>query len=301
MSQLLENLMTNIFVITEQGGAGKSHVSINTIDQLRLMGVKCAAYLLDTRAKATLNRLGQKNAFGDPEEDPAKQDPLVGVKQFDILNQNGVGKEKLREITDEFIASLKNPVDVSVYDFPGQGVAVFENLYEKGEFVDGEYHDGELAYIIKKSKKKYVIVIPVNEPKSLESIIPLLKAFTFTGDYESLNERIKFVAIYNPTKETPAMSYEQFTQTAEYEALASLGDRFKVFRTAYIDTNVLNSLGNRPFSDYYDLEEDEPKNVPEVYASKKQEDVFGVRIRKLFVGSTGFPYIVKNAFLNWGN
>lgn len=293
----LEN--TNILVITEQGGAGKSHLSTGIIDQLRKQGQECAAYLLDTRAKATLNRLGQKNSFGDPEEDTTKQDPLIGVKQFDILNQNGHSKEKAREIVDEFIASLKKPVKYSVYDFPGQGVGVFENLYEKGELVDGEYQDGELAWFIKKSKKNYTVVVPVNEQKSLESIIPLLKAFTFTGDYENLNDRIRFVAIYNPTKEVPGMSFEQFTQTEEYKALASLGDRFKLFRTAYIPTEILNSLGNRPFSDYYDMEEDEPMNVPEVYASKNQEDVFGVKIRKMFVGSSGFPYIVKNAFLNW--
>lgn len=287
----------NIFLISEQGGSGKSHLASNFIDQLRVMGKPCAAYLLDMRARATLNRMGQQSVYGEPEEDTSKQDPMLGVKQFDILNQNGAPKERAKEIVDEFIASLKNPVEFSVYDFPGQGVAVFENLYEKGEVVDGEYQDGELAWFVKKSKKDFIIVIPVNEQKSLESIFPLLKAFTFIGDNESLNERIKFIAIYNPNKETPGMSFEQFTKTAEYEALAQLGDRFKVFRTAYIDTNILNSLGNRPFSHYYDIEEDEPMNVPEAYASKNQADVFGVRIRKLFVGSTGFPYIVKKAFL----
>jgi hypothetical protein len=289
----------NIFVITEQGGSGKSHVSTNLIDQLRVMKKPCASYLLDTRATATLNRMGQKNSFGEPEEDTTKQDPVVGVKQYDILNQNGLPKDKHKEVINEFIASLKSPVKYSAYDFPGQGVAVFENLYEKGELVDGEYQDGELGYIIKRSKKDYIIVIPVNEQKSLASIIPLLKTFTFTGDYESLNDRVKFVAIYNPNKETPGMSFEQFTQADEYQALRSLGDRFKVFQTAYIDTDVLNSLGDRPFSDYYDMEEEEPLNVPEVFASKHQEDIFGMRIRKLFTGKTGFPYIVKNAIVDW--
>ncbi|WP_136419513.1 hypothetical protein [Herbaspirillum sp. ST 5-3] len=304
LSKLMDKLSernVNVLVLSEQGGSGKSHITTNGIDQSRKLAIETAAYLMDTKATATLNRMGQKDSFGKPEQNPSKQDALLGVQQFDILNQNGYSKEQHAEIKEQFIASLKKKVPVSWFDFPGQGITIFNNLYEKGESVDGEVVDDEKAFFLKRSKKDYVIVIPVNEEKSLTSINLALDTFTFTGTYESLNERFKFVIIYNPKTDTPSLSYEAFLQTEEYERLAALGNRFKLLKTAYIDAKVLTAIqdDNIPFSHYYDVEEDEPieANIPKEYANGK-EDIFSAKIRKLFVGPNGFPHIVKE-ILNW--
>ncbi len=287
----------NIIILAEKGNTGKSYIGSNIIEQLRLSGNQCAAYLLDKNAIGGLDRLGQKDKFGVPLKE---QDPLIGIKQFDISNQEEIADTvEAKKEAEYFINSLRANYPYSVYDFPGQSKTIFANLFEKGRMVDDEWIDGELPHYLKKSKKEYFIVMPVSCYDSLSHIKMIVKLFCFNGDYVELNDKIKFVVIHNPTKETPELSVEEYKKSDTHKELLGFGDRYKFVSLAHIDTAVIKLLTGHPFSHFYDVEEDDALNVPKEFEGR--ESIFEKKVSKIFTGKQGFPNIVKNTFIDWKN
>lgn len=294
--------MTNrrkiIFSITELGGSGKSHIASNIVDQLRLQGKECAAYALDFEQNIMLTRLGEKDEDGILL--PVQNDPLKGVQTFNILNQKTDSNEsdvaeteaKKREEVKRFIKSLELDYEYSVYDFPGQGRSLFENLFGAKE----------LAPTLSDIDAELCIAIPVSESKNLVSVSKIQEMFTFGGNYEYLNNDVKFFTFYNPINLATDLTYKDFLNTSEYKRISELGERHVSICLQNVDSKVLKAIKDRPISYYYDFERNRPKNLEE---NKVLQEIgrinVGIALRRVLFDpspndNSGFYHIVPKYF-----
>jgi cellulose biosynthesis protein BcsQ len=280
-----------IQVIAELGGSGKSTIATNLVDELRLNGKETAAYLLDMEQITLLTRMGQRDVDG---ELLAKQtNPLLGVVSFDILNQQKKEAGSAEKEGKALLNSFMNDYDYSVYDFPGQGRSQFEKLFL----------ENELAINLDLSDKDIDVVIPVSEKKSLVSVSKIREMYTFKDDFVHLNNRVRFIVMFNPIKNSNVdLTYSDYLTTKEHNEMLALGSRYIHLCLQNIDSQVLDAIQDRPFSYYYDFEKRRPINLD---SNPKLNDLglstVGIALRRLLLDPTpgkdsGFYHIVPKYF-----
>ena len=274
-----------VFVISQQGDSGKTYIATNIIDQLRQQGIETAGYLLDIKADALIKKLGQRDEDGFILD---KQNPLNGISVIDIANQKGGNHDYKSKEKDKLFKAFEDDVEVSVFDFPGQGDTSFKQHFDKGE----------LEAALEVADKEILVVIPVANAKSLDSIGFLKRTFTFFDDYEYLNDDVKFIIAHNPTSAETDLSYEKYLTTKEHSDLSSLGDRYIPISLLNINKNVLNLITDKPFSYYLDLD-----NRAKLFADRIpfwvedgtiSKSEFLIQLRRILTNDTGFHQIVKN-------
>ncbi|MDD2820486.1 MAG: hypothetical protein PHW29_04410 [Flavobacterium sp.] len=273
-----------IIFISQQGECGKSHCSTNTIDQLRKQGHQCAGYLLDIRADKTLNRLGERDEDGLL---LTEQNPLKGIQTIDIANQNNGDFDYQESEKHKLFNAFEANVDYSVFDFPAQGDTTFTSHFKAGE----------LEGVLELSDKEIIVVIPVINTKSLDSLISLKKTFTFVNS--SINDDIKFYVVHNPVSKETELSFAKYKQTIQHQEMLELGDRYKCFNLQNINKSVLEAVKDKPYSYYLDenfklIQDRLPKEVTSGGIPKAE---FMIQIRNIICNDTGFANIVKEYFV----
>lgn len=278
-----------VFILSEQGNSGKSYIASNIIDQLRINGNQTAGYLLDNEQVAVLNRLGSRNEDGILD---LHQNPLTGIFTYDLLNQKNMAKADHEKELANFLGSFSNEADISAYDFPGQGRSALKKLFLQDEF----------EYALDLSDKEIIVVVPVIERKSLVSLQGIFDAFNFTGDWEFLNDRIKFVVLFNPIKDTNIdLTPKDFIASDIHKKLRTLEGRYGYFELANVNSKVIDAVKNAPFSHYFDTKimrtinlTDEMKDSLGIVDSNGS--TFNIHLRRVLANNTGFIKITKQIF-----
>lgn len=274
-----------VFVISQQGDSGKTYIATNIIDQARQQGIETAGYLLDIKADALIKKLGERTEEG---EILRNQDPLKGISIIDIANQNGGNHDHKTREKEKLFKALEDNVELSVFDFPGQGDTSFKQHFD----------NGELETVLETADKEILVVIPVANSKSLDSVGFLKQTFTFSGEFEFLNDNVKFLVAHNPTSAETDLSYEKFLGSKEHKDLLTLGDRYQNVSLLNINKNILNLINDKPFSYYIDLDKRGtliadriPSWVLDGTISKSE---FLIQMRRILTNDTGFYQVVKN-------
>lgn len=260
-NEAVSNNKSLIFTISESGSVGKSLCATMIGDLLRTYGHETAIYSLDNLATSrhTYDRLCEKDEGGNP---LLEQDPVKGVKIIDILNQESdteIKKEDNREAIDEFINTISLPYENIIYDFPASSVSFVDSIFESSKEINGEVIASQLERALKSTKKDVFVVIPVNDLKAVGSVPMIAKLFSF--DNASLNNRTKFIVLFNNKDNLVNFQYKDFLANEEINKVkAKLGERLILdFQIKNIDrfSEVLQGIPNEPFTNFYDQDEDE--------------------------------------------
>lgn len=276
--------------ISQQGDGGKTHNALNVIDQARILGIETAGYLADIKASALMKKLGERTVDGELIEQE-EQDHLKGIKIIDIANQMNGSHQYIEGEKLKLFRAFEDNIPLTVIDFPGQGDSSFKQ----------HFGADELETSIETSNKDFLVVIPISNRKSLDSIGFLRETFTFTGEYEFLNEQITFVIAHNPISNNTDLDYEAYLQTKEHADLLQLGDRYKHYNILTINKEILNRIEDKPYSYYFNIEgrgslinERIPSWVQDGTIPKTE---FLIQLRRLFNNETGFYQITKKYFI----
>lgn len=279
------NKKKTIVNIQETGGHGKSHKSTGQGDVLRnVFNKECAIFLLDMEQTVVLNRLGERKENGKlvvPQKDPIK-----GVVSFDILNQANVDEATAYREGKRLLDSFSNDYEYSVYDFPGQGRSAFQKLFKADE----------LAVALDVADKEVIVSIPIIEKKSVINLPKIREMFTFTGEWEHVNDLVKFVVTYNPINEKTDLTFNDYLNTKEHAEFSKLGNRYEVAQLANIDPNFLAMVEDKPFTHYYNIATNKVQNLTD---EMKDYGVVNatIQLRRILMNDTGFIKFVENHIL----
>ncbi|TBG52568.1 hypothetical protein [Rhizobium leguminosarum] len=147
---------------SDKGGVGKSFWDRFKIEFLRKLGKEVAAYDTDGGTGSLARILGQRDQNGEllPPED---QDPLIGVKSFNIRKQR---------TRDEFLNTAALPASIVQLDLPGGGFDAISEIADGG----GESLLGVFQAVIDEGRTAVIDHVIHHEDESTESVARYLDA-----------------------------------------------------------------------------------------------------------------------------
>lgn len=147
---------------SDKGGVGKSFWDRFKIEFLRKLGKEVAAFDTDGGTGSLARILGQRDQNGEllPPED---QDPLVGVKSFNIRKQR---------TRDEFLNTAALPAAIVQLDLPGGGFDAISEIADGG----GESLLGVFQAVIDEGRTAVIDHVIHHEDESTESVARYLDA-----------------------------------------------------------------------------------------------------------------------------
>ncbi|TBF89186.1 hypothetical protein [Rhizobium leguminosarum] len=147
---------------SDKGGVGKSFWDRFKIEFLRKLGKEVAAFDTDGGTGSLARILGQRDQNGEllPPED---QDPLIGVKSFNIRKQR---------TRDEFLNTAALPASIVQLDLPGGGFDAISEIADGG----GESLLGVFQAVIDEGRTAVIDHVIHHEDESTESVARYLDA-----------------------------------------------------------------------------------------------------------------------------
>ncbi|RVH69159.1 hypothetical protein CN198_13920 [Sinorhizobium meliloti] len=147
---------------SDKGGVGKSFWDRFKIELLRKLGKEVAAFDTDGGTGSLARILGQRDQNGEllPPED---QNPLIGVKSFNIRKQR---------TRDEFLNTAALPASIVQLDLPGGGFDAISEIADGG----GESLLGVFQAVIDEGRTAVIDHVIHHEDESTESVARYLDA-----------------------------------------------------------------------------------------------------------------------------